>query len=116
MYNGTNVQPQTYNTGHGGSDAGEPTVSALPSSPNELPAPTPGNLQPVPPAVVPTSVNQPVLHPTPTGNTAEHWINEVEQLFERTIQSPHQRADELNELRRRYQQEVLGIRPKGREG
>lgn len=116
MYNGTNVQPQTYNTGHGGSDAGEPTVPALPSSPNELPAPTPGNPQSVPPVAFATSVNQPAPHPTPTENTAEHWVNEVEQLFERTIQNPRQRADELNELRRRYQQEVLGIMPKGREG
>jgi hypothetical protein len=115
MYNGTNVQPQIHNTGHGGSDAGEPRAPAQPMSPNELPAPTPGNVQPASPAPLPTPVNQPESKPAPDVNSVEHWISEVEQLFDRTIQSPRQRADELNELRRRYQQEVLGIIPKGRE-
>jgi hypothetical protein len=115
MYNGTNVQPQTYNTGHGGSDAGEPITPALSVPPNELPAPTPGNFHSVPNTPLPTPVNQAGPGLTPHTNSPEHWINEVEQLFSRTTQSPRQRADELSELRRRYQQEVLGITQKGRE-
>jgi hypothetical protein len=111
MYNGTNVQPQTYNTGHGGSDAGEPKASALPALSSELPAPTPGNVNPMPETPLPG----PRPYSPSQANGAEHWVNEVEQLFERTVQSPRQRADELSELRRRYQQEVLGISQKGRE-
>jgi hypothetical protein len=114
MYNDPNVQPQVNNTGHGGFNSGEPMVFAPAVSPNELPSPAPveaGHGQVVPTLPNPPSVQTP--QQAPQGN--ENWASEVEQLFDRTTQSPRQRAEEFSELRQHYQQQVLGIKPMGRE-
>lgn len=109
MYNGCNVEPQTHNTGIGGPNNSEPKMSVSPVTAHELPTPTGESRAPVTPVQFPAAVAPPTSSSGSQGNGPEHWANEVEQLFDRTIQSPRQRADELNELRRRYQREVLGI-------
>lgn len=109
MYNEANVQPQNYNTGHGGSDAGEPIMpgSALPAP--ELPPFDPSTLSgsraPAPDARL-TGVSP--------EQDAEHWVNEVEKVFTNTVQDPRQRAERLSELKRQYQQVVLGLQQAGR--
>jgi hypothetical protein len=114
MYNDPNVQPQMYNTGHGGSNSGEPLVFTPAMPPNELPSPGPvdaGGGQAGPSSSNPLSPQSP--YPIPTVH--ENWAGEVEQLFDRTTQNPRQRAEEFSELRQHYQQQVLGIKPMGRD-
>ncbi len=104
MYNGPNVQPQLYNTGHGGSDNGESKDDTRSSTANELPAPVPSSA--VPPQAAALSA---VVPPQPQGEEGGPWIQEVEQLFDRTKDNPRQRAEEFNEMRRRYLRDVVGV-------
>lgn len=108
MYNDRNVQPQLNNTGHGGSDSGEPIAAARAGATNELPSPlSPSTVTPV--------ASLPPAQPAPHEGTEERWAQEVEQLFSRTVNNPRQRAEEFGELRRRYLQDVAGLRPGNRE-
>jgi hypothetical protein len=47
-------------------------------------------------------------HPTLQG-----WVIEIENAKQVTPQSPFKRAELIHEIKQRYQEQVLGIRPGG---
>jgi len=91
------VQPQNNTTGYRGSNNGEPQALAgvqLPSVEASQPEVNEAGVAPAAAA---------------TPQSGEHWVEEIERIFQQTVQNPKQRADMLIELRARYQQDILGL-------
>jgi hypothetical protein len=94
------VQPESYNSGNGGQQAGG--VGFDPSSGYQSPQ-LPDPVIPAPSAPRP-QVEAPLVAPYP-----QQYLAEAADLLEQPSQNPKHHADKWAALRKRYQEEVLGI-------
>jgi hypothetical protein len=95
------VQPQTFNSGNGGQDTGSAAGPAPMPREGELPSP-------VMPAPLPPQVT---YEPATPGAYPEQVLREATNLLEQPNANPKQQADKLADIKRRYQQDVLGLKP-----